>query len=337
LQFIKMITKNSHFKVNTTVNPVAFDMTSPDPRLCDQKMLEKQSEIVSILLKAGAGESFTCTPYLIGNSPASGCHVAWGESSAVTFLNSVLGAKSNREGGPSALAAAIIGKTPLYGLHLIEERKASVRITLEIVPRETSHYSLLGYTVGVLLRKGIPYVEFSKTPCLSELKAFCAGLAAASNISMSIIKGVTPPGTYRENPLMERVHIEENDLENALQKFSESERNIDFVFLGCPHYSLDEIMYLAELTEGRKALVEVMVSTSRYIYRKALKLGIIDILEKRGVKIIRDTCAIVAPLKRMDIRSVATDSAKAAHYLRLKHGMRVRLMSVREIATEFFR
>jgi len=337
LNFIKKMTNKIRFKVLTTINPVAFDLENPNKLPVDDITTSKQHEIINSLLSAGAKESFTCTPYLIGNRPPKDSHAAWGESSAVAFLNTVIGAKSNKEGGPSALASAIVGKTPLYGLHLEEERKPCIHFKVDLNVTNSTEYSAIGYCIGLILKKGVPYVSGLNNPSLDEMKSFCAGLAAASNIAMAIVKGVSP-SSFKDSPSnLEKVCIEKDNLEEIFQRFCEPLKSVDLVFLGCPHYSLSELEKLLYLTQNKKAKVPVLVSTSRYVYSEARKKGYIDLLEKRGVSVLKDTCAVVAPFSRMKISVVATDSAKAAHYLTLKHNLKVSLLSLEEITKHLFR
>ena len=136
--------------------------------------------------------SCTCTPYLIGNLPLYGEHIAWSESSAVTFANSVIGAKTNKEGGPSALAAAFVGKTPCYGLHLDENRVPDVHVEVKADLKKLSDWGALGYAIGKKAENKIPYITGIKEATLDELKSFCASVVTYGAKPLFYIKGITP-------------------------------------------------------------------------------------------------------------------------------------------------
>lgn len=167
---------------------------------------------------------------------------------------------------------------------------------------------------------------------MEELKAFCAGLAAASNISMAIIKGVSPDSKRAAEERVERVEIDARELQEIREEMFAVPDKVDLVFLGCPHCSLAELRKVAELVKGRRVRpgVAVWISTSRRTYRIAEREGIIKVLERAGIMVVRDTCAVVAPLREMGFRSALTDSAKAAHYMRSLHRMEVGLASVED-------
>ncbi|MCD6509249.1 MAG: aconitase X catalytic domain-containing protein [Thermoprotei archaeon] len=331
LSFLRRIAKGVKVKVPTTTNPAAFDMERWAEMGIPEMLARGQMEIVNIMKGIGAQDTLTCTPYLVGNEPLSGEHIAWGESSAVTYMNT-MGAMTNREGGPSALAAALTGRTPLYGLHIKEERRADVEVRVEVSLRDTTSFSLLGYYIGARIKSGIPLIRGLRGVERELLKSFSAGLAAASNVSMSIIEGITPKGTYLESSPDERLHIDEKELQEAKEMISEPLESPELIFLGCPHYSLKELKEAAMILCNKRIRkdVRVWIATSRVVYEEALKRGYVSVIERSGAKVIRDTCAVVAPISSIGIRRVVTDSAKAAHYLSLRHRTDVMLASLHE-------
>jgi len=131
LEFLKDIGKDATVMVQSTLNPAGIDLSRKDLGFSEE-FIERQLEIIEAYRSMNITTTCSCTPYLVGNVPVKGDHVAWSESSAVAYVNSIIGAKSNREGGPGALSAAICGKTPKYGYHLDEERKADLIVELEI-------------------------------------------------------------------------------------------------------------------------------------------------------------------------------------------------------------
>ncbi|MEF8835932.1 MAG: aconitase X, partial [Candidatus Thermoplasmatota archaeon] len=162
LQFVQDFAETAEVNVKAMLNPAGMDLEEKNYESDDFR--EKQSKLVNAYRQLGIEVTCTCTPYLIGNRPSLGDHLAWSESSAVSFANSVIGARTNREGGPSALMAAVIGKTPNYGLHLKENRKPD--IVYEVGPEVP--YSLLGYLVGRETRENVPYFKGLK-PSEDEL------------------------------------------------------------------------------------------------------------------------------------------------------------------------
>ncbi|RLF19516.1 MAG: hypothetical protein DRZ82_05440 [Thermoprotei archaeon] len=340
LNFIRFLCNGNHFVVSTTVNPTAMDLESWQEMKIPKDYAEKQLEIAECLIRAGAIVSFTCTPYLGYTFPQYGDHVAWGESSAVAFINSVLGARTNKEGGPSALASALLGKTPLYGLHIKDNRRPTVRVIVRFNLQTITDFSILGYAIGHRIRSGIPLIENIKvyTNDYDKLKAFSAGIAAPSNIAMYLIKGISPDAiSISEHDLrnLEKVEITIDDVNEELSSLSSPLERPDLVFFGCPHYSLRElervIGYIKAHGIVNRTDVPIWIAVSRATYKRAVELGYVSFLKRRGIKVIRDTCAVVMPLKLMGIKSVATDSAKAAHYIRLRHGATVYLADALKI------
>lgn len=248
----------------------------------------------------GAEPTCTCTPYYVGNKPKENEHIAWSESSAVVYANSVLKARTNREGGPSALAAAVVGKTADYGLHQDENRLPETQVKVSEKLFDYSDYSALGYWIGENV-PGIPIIDFGKTPKETHLRALSAGLATSGN------KALFHLGNKKD---LETMEIEEDDLMDVYAKYS-SDEEPDIVCLGCPHLNIDEIAKFARICKNKKVKTECWLCCARGVAQKAYYKGYIDILKRAGVKIMRDTCMVVAPLKGT---SMMTNSAKAAKY-----------------------
>ena len=165
LEYLNDLAKsNTHeTKINASLNPPGTDLDNWEKLGFPKKFAIKQNEIVDAYAKLGITKTCTCTPYLVGNVPRYGDHISWSESSAVVYANSVIGARTNREGGPAALAAALVGKTPLYGYHLERNRKASfiVDVNCEL---NGADYGALGYIIGKTVGSGIPYFKLKNTP-----------------------------------------------------------------------------------------------------------------------------------------------------------------------------
>ncbi|TEU06850.1 DUF521 domain-containing protein, partial [Candidatus Bathyarchaeota archaeon] len=261
--------------------------------------------------------------------PTYGEHIAWSESSAVTFANSVIGAKTNREGGPSALAAAFVGKTPCYGLHLEENRVPDVHVDVRVNLKKLSDWGALGYCIGEKVGNKIPYITGVKDADLDELKSFCASVVTYGSKPLFYMQGITPGSEKHQLP-KERIIIEDRDIKKAYENINDDIDTIDFVCIGCPHCSIKEIAEVAKLLKNKRVSsnTEFWVATSRLMKQLADKRGYTEIIENAGGKFACDTCMAVAPLKGR-FKSVATTSAKGCYYSR-HNDMKTKLGSLEE-------
>lgn len=316
LEFLNELAKDGKVKVLTTLNPAGMDLENWQQLGISPEFAEKQNMIIAAFEKMGILVSCTCTPYLIGNLPRYGEHVAWSESSAVTFANSVIGAKTNREGGPSALAAALVGKTPCYGLHLDENRVPDIHVKVNADLSKFSDWGALGYSVGKKAENKIPYITGVKDAEVDELKSFCASVVTYGAKPLFYMQGITP-GVEKFQPPKDSITIEDADIRDAYDNINDEVTYIDFVCVGCPHCSIKEIENIAKLLEGRKVAedTELWVATSRFAKQLSDKRGYTKIIENAGGKFACDTCMAVAPLKGR-FKSVATTSAKGCYYSR---------------------
>ncbi|MFP4001092.1 MAG: aconitase X catalytic domain-containing protein [Candidatus Natronoplasma sp.] len=305
LQFIRDFAEIAQVDVKAMLNPAGMDLK--DKNYESDEFREKQKLLIQAYRKLGVEVSCTCTPYLAGNRPNLGDHLAWSESSAVSFANAVLGARTNREGGPSALMAAVIGKTPNYGLHLKENR--SPDLIYEV--KEEVPLSLLGYLVGKKTEDDIPYFK-GISPKEDELKTLGAAMAATGSIAMYHVEGVTPEYEDFEIGGLEKVEIGRREIEEVREELT-TEEEPDVIVIGCPHLSKLELHELAEKLERkeRKDGPDLLVYTSRKVKEESKEA--VHTVEKFG-KVISDTCMVVSPLEdRYEI--AATNSGKASAYL----------------------
>ena len=326
LEFLRDFSFNVKVSVKTTLNPSGMDLNRWQDLGIDKKFAEKQMEIIRIFKKMNVEPTLTCTPYLIGNSPNKGDHIAWAESSALTYANSVLGAMTNRESGISALAAAIIGKTPEYGMHIKINRKPMVRVKLEAEITDESDFGVLGYILGKKIGYEIPWIEGIKSAGIEELKMFSASIATYAGVPIFHIPGITAEWKDFDRP-EEFVEIDRKDFDNAYEYFSDSFEEVDIVWIGCPHTTLEELRRISELLENKVVNTELWITTSRKVRNEAEKLGYIKIIEKTGAKVLSDTCLAVAPLKNM-FKTLVTNSAKAFYYSRGMNRFKVRLANL---------
>jgi predicted aconitase len=316
LEFLNELAKDGKVKVLTTLNPAGMDLEDWRNLGIDEEFARKQNLVIDAFRKMGILISCTCTPYLIGNLPRYGEHIAWSESSAVTFANSVIGAKTNREGGPSALAAAFVGKTPYYGLHLEENRVPDTHVEVTAKLSKFSDWGALGYCIGKQVQNKIPYITGINDVSLDKLKSFCASVVTFGSRPLFYMKEITPSSENHQPP-KEKIIIDDSDIKQAYESINDDAEDIDFVCLGCPHASIKEIAQIANLLKDKKisANTEFWVATSRSMKQLADKSGYTEVIEKAGAKFACDTCMAVAPLKGR-FRTVATTSAKGCYYSR---------------------
>jgi len=316
LEFLNELARDGKVRVLTTLNPAGMDLENWRNLGISEDFAAKQNLVIDAFRRMGILVSCTCTPYLIGNLPRYGEHVAWSESSAVTFANSVIGAKTNKEGGPSALAAAFIGKTPRYGLHLDENRVPNIHVQVNAVLTKLSDWGALGFSIGKKAENKIPYITGIKEAELDELKSFCASVVTYGAQPLFYMRDITP-GAENHQPPIDSVTVEDRDIKDAYDSINDQVTDIELVCVGCPHCSIKEISQIAELLEGKHVSenTEFWVATSRVAKQIADKRGYTEIIEHAGGKFACDTCMAVAPLKGR-FKSLATTSAKGCFYSR---------------------
>jgi len=294
-------------KVPSTLNPSCLDQDHLSQMKIPQDYREKQLHIIDLYRRMRINLTFTCTPYYL-REPRPGGHLAWAESSAVAYANSVLGAWTNREGSPSALASALIGKTPNYGVHQVENREASILVKVWGNLRNEAEFGALGICAGKLLKDKIPFFEGLSNCTSEDLKQLGAGLASSGMASIF----------YYHKPYekrgLETISIEAKDIENIIESLSTASEAPDLIFIGCPHCSLNEIKSVAQYLDGKKVRedTKLWICTSRHVKKKAKKY--VGIIEGAGGYVLCDTCAIVTWIKELGIGNMMTNSAKAAYY-----------------------
>lgn len=319
LEFLELFAEDGKAKVLATTNPAGMDLKNWRKQGIADSFARKQLRIINAFKKMRISPSCTCTPYIAGNLPKFGEHVAWSESSAVAYANSVIGARTNREGGPSALASALTGKTANYGLHLQENRNAEVAVNVKTPLKGTSDFGALGWCIGREIKNGIPYITGVKSASLEELKSLSASIATYGGTAIFHIGGITPERTGRPK---ERTTIYRGDIEDAYESLNDSETP-DFISIGCPHCSLNELRKVSELLRGKKTRTELWVTTSRDVKKLSDKIGYTKIIEKAGGRIACDTCVAVAPLEGR-FGCMATDSAKNCYYAKGSNNFKTR-------------
>lgn len=313
LEFIEDFSREAKVKVKSMLNPAGMDLDNKNYE--SDYFREKQKRLVSAYQNMGVEVSCTCTPYLAGNKPDKGDHLAWSESSAVCYANSVLGARTNREGGPSALMAAVIGKTPYYGLHIKENRSPDVIFEVE----EDFPAALLGYKVGGIVGEDIPYFRGIKYND-DELKSLGAAMAATGSVALYHVEDTTPEWDDFSTDDLETITITEEDIREIKEELI-SEYEPEVIVLGCPHLSSDELEYIAKILDDKepKEGPDLLVYTSRYVVNQVPEA--VKTIKKFG-QVITDTCMVVSPLEDK-YEVAATNSGKAAAYLPKLAGQKV--------------
>jgi len=315
LEFLEdMASKNAKVKVLTYLNPAGMDLENWKEYGFPEDFAKNQLRIMDAFKKMGIVVTSTCTPYLAGNLPRFREHIAWSESSAVSFSNSVIGARTNREGGPSALAAAICGVTPNYGLHLWENRQPTVKIDVDVDLVTNSDFGALGYYVGQQVKNKIPYFTGIKDTNTDQLKALGAAMAASGAVALYHIENLTPEADIVEKKGLETISVGKKELKGTYTKLN-SGKDPDIVILGCPHASLREISQLAEKVKDKKLKKPVWICTSRMMKEASDRMGFTGIIEKAGGHVVCDTCMVVSPIEQMGYKTTGVNSGKAANYL----------------------
>jgi hypothetical protein len=318
LQFLdEMADGGGKARVLTTLNPAGMDTENWQALGIDPDFAAKQERVIQAFARMNVVTTCTCTPYLTGNVPRFGEHIAWAESSAVCYANSVLGARSNREGGPSALAAALTGVTPAYGYHLDYDRVPDLTVQVTVGLQDNADFGALGKAIGDRLvsagMKKVPYIRGVSQASLEELKSFCASIATYGGVALFHMEGVTPE-VCRVSPHADSIDIHQADLEEARESMnSVQEGEVDFVTLGCPHLSIKEIARISELLQGRQVTKEFWITTARPTKQIADRMGYTQVIEAAGARFAADTCCVVAPI-RGRFHAMVTDSAKACYY-----------------------
>jgi predicted aconitase len=327
-------------RVMTTLNPAGMDTENWQGLGIPPDFAAQQERVIAAFGQMGVVTTCTCTPYLVGNLPHFGEHIAWAESSAVCYANSVLGARTNREGGPSALAAALTGFTPEYGLHLEPNRQPGITITVQARLQGTVEFGALGKAIGERIEKmpekPLPLIRGIPAATLEELKSFCASIATYGGVGLFHMEGITPECVRMQAPPQEWT-VSRADVEDALHAMNDAaDDEIDFVSLGCPHLTLNELARLAELLKGKTVKKTFWITTARPTRQMAERMGYVQIIEQSGAIIEADTCCVVAPI-RGRFHGLATDSAKACYYAFAKNKFKTRVLAFDQVVAEALR
>jgi len=323
----KLVAGGAKVSVPSTLNVGALDLTG-----CSRQRLEgHEREMAQRMMRSyrdlGCAPTWTCAPYQAGHRPAAGTDVAWGESNAVVFCNSVLGARTNRYGDLLDIACAISGRAPDYGLHRAENRVARFVFDVSSLPEgflaTEAAWPVLGNLYGRLAGDSVGVVTgIARSPGEDRLKAFGAAAASSGAVGLFHIAGVTPEAPTAEAalgglPAQETFRISHAMAREAIGRLSTAEKpgRIDAVAIGSPHLSADEFTELERLLAGRRTAVPIYACTGRHALAGLERSGARQRLEALGVVVVSDTCIVVTPiLPELKGGILMTNSGKFAHY-----------------------
>jgi predicted aconitase len=334
--------EGARVRVPTTLNPMGMERGKWQQWGIATDFAEPQLSVIDAFAKMGVTPTMSCTPYLFWeHTPKRGDVLAWAESSAVAFANSVIGARSNREGGPSAIAAAVVGRTGRYGYHLDENRRANFVVEVRCPVKSVADFGALSYSVGKAVGSGVPwFADLTQWlpplpadltlggPAGDRLKTLGAGLAAYGAVAVYHVAGVTPEARDQGDSLIrpdaQRLVIDSLADAYRVMDADPDLKQIDLVTVGCPHASLTEIAQVADYLAGKTLATRLWVTTGEITRRAATELGYVQVIEAAGGEVVADTCAVVAPMRMLDVRSMATNAGKMACYAPMHSGVRMR-------------
>jgi predicted aconitase len=320
----RLVAGGARVEVPTTLNVGALDLLHPDRYRGDAESAAEARRQMDAYVSMGCRPTWTCAPYQLPERPAFGQHVAWAESNAIVFCNSVLGARTDRYGDFIDICAALTGRVPFAGLHRDEARRAGLVVTLERISERLlasdALYPVLGYVLGREAGSEVPaIVGLPADTSEDRMKALGAAAASSGSVAMIHAVGVTP-----EAPTLEAAtggeEVRELRVTTARLRASRDELSTDAserlgaVSVGTPHASLAEVERLAGLLGTDEVAVPLYVNVGREVLAEAEGRGLVPRLESLGVRVVSDTCTYISPVMDEVNGSVMTDSAKWAWY-----------------------
>lgn len=321
----KLVENGARVKVPATTNVGALNLLKPDQCRLPEGQRKMAYRLMVAHERMGCTPSWTCAPYQAGARPSLGQQVAWGESNAVAFTNTVLGARTNRYGDFLDIACAISARAPYYGLHKPENRYAKLvldvsDLTLSLL-NQSAFYPVLGAMIGRLAGETVCAVTGMPTGATDdELKALCAGAASTGAMALTHIVGVTPEAPDLETALggyqpESTVRVTHEMVIDARNRLSLAEAGpIDSVALGSPHFSNAECRAMLRLADGKAFKVPVYICLGRHTLDELQADGADKALIELGVEFVVDTCVVVTPILPAEPGVMMTNSAKFAHY-----------------------
>ena len=341
IDFVKFLLEHqAGLSVPTWTNNSVASLEEPDlrPELSDPEMVRGAHELMTLYAKLGCKPTWTCAPYQLAGGPKFGDHIAVGESNAVAFYNSVVGARTNKYGDYLDVACAITGLAPFAGLHTDEGRKADIHFSCATIPdewkRQDIFFHLLGYFIGRRSGRRIPVISaLPKETNTDQLKALCAASAASGGVELLHIEGVTPEAPTLASVFKtgEKLEITADHLKAAYRELSTARDGpLDAVALGTPHFSISEFAELVKLLDGRKVKIATYISTNRGIREILSAKGWLNALQDAEIIVPVDICTYYSPKIQGLKGRVMTNAAKWAYYAPGMLGVEVCFGSLKE-------
>ncbi len=323
----RLLAGGARVRVPTTLNVGAIDLLHPEQFQGTAVIAQRATQLMQAYEKMGCIPIYTCTPYQTSHRPAFGIQIGWAESNAITFANSVLGARTNRYGDFIDICAAITGRAPAVGLHLTQNRRGQLLFQLEGIPiqllNEDVLYPVLGYFIGSHSGNKIPVIDgLPASATEDQLKALGAAAASSGAVALFHAIGITPEAAtlddaFQHQPPEEVIPITIKQLRSTLTHLSTiSDGPIQIVALGSPHFSMAEFSDLMPLLEQYPIHpeVEFIVCTNRLALTGLKQRGWLTKLRAANIRIVVDTCVVVTPIVRSNKGVLMSNSGKFAHY-----------------------
>lgn len=319
-EFLSGISKDARVTVKTTLNPMGFDVDNVTNYGLDENFISKQLSIRNSYETMGVIPSFSCIPYEIFDIPKNGTQVAFAESNAAIHANSYDNLKTNKESAFSALASAIVGKSPYSSIR--KEDTPNITINMKVKNPNELTYGMLGFFAG---KVGDTSVNISGLAAMDkrQRKAMCGGMGTSGTCAKFIFSdGDTD---------CEKIDFDEKEMQNVHDELNTAEKG-DLITLGSPQLGLDEISDLTSMLKGKSFQKKCMVFLPRIVKEQAKKIGYTTELERAGCEILSDCCTCLTPLiSKENVDAVTTNSIKGAFYLKNSNGVDVNLKSLSQI------
>lgn len=327
IDFVRaLVDGEAHVSVPASLNVGSIDQLHPDQWNGTAELANNARTLMDLYTALGCTPTWTCAPYLLRDRPRFGAHVAWGESNAIVFANSVLGARTQRYGDFVDIAAAIAGRAPFAGLHTDEGRFGQVLIDVSALPeavrQRESFFAVLGHLVGQWCGSRIPVIVGIDEANEDQLKAFGAATASTGAVALFHVVGVTPEAptitdAFGGRDPEESIRVTVEHLRRGWAELSTRRGGaLGAVCIGTPHFSIAEFHQLADMLGNRRIHLRtpLYVNAGRWVYETIAEQGIARILDAAGVKIVTDTCTYNTPILGDVNGLVMTNSAKWAWY-----------------------
>jgi cis-L-3-hydroxyproline dehydratase len=331
----RMADLGGRVRVPTTLNAISVDRDHWQVQGVPEAFGRPAQHLADAYVRMGCQPTFTCAPYLLATAPAAGDVIAWAESNAVVFANTVLGARTAKHPDFLDLCIALTGRAPLSGVYLDAHRRARLVIDVDLPPgADDAVWPLVGYLAGLRSPDAVPLLRglAAAQPSRDDLKALCAAFGTTSAAPMLHIDGVTPEASAAAPPDAAVIGLSRADLAGAWQDLNRGPEEVELVAIGSPHASLSECRAVAEAFGGqpRAAAVAVMLTTGRRVIEDARADGTLAALDAAGVRVLPDLCwcSISEPVFPGRTRALVTNSAKYAHYAPGLSGRAVRFGSL---------